>query len=272
MTLRLLVALLLPALAACLPDSGLENTTEVAWSAERAGAFLGSPSIVQCSSFVVASHDTFGNSQGVAHIWRSSDSGSTWAQIGVVKPMYWATLFTLGSQLYLMGTTSDSVASTSEVVIAQSKDCGITWNISVLTSWQHSISTGPTPALIHAGRVWRALERNDGGWASGYAAWVMSAPVTADLMLPASWSWSGFLDFASVAALVPASWSSPLVSSSFGWLEGNAVEPVDGSDSGVHIVLRVNSLPVANKAALLYVANATSTPAFVDWIDLPGGM
>eukprot|EP01006_Ploeotia_vitrea_P055933 TRINITY_DN68050_c2_g1_i1.p2 TRINITY_DN68050_c2_g1~~TRINITY_DN68050_c2_g1_i1.p2 ORF type:complete len:194 (-),score=78.74 TRINITY_DN68050_c2_g1_i1:217-798(-) len=37
------------------------------------------------------------------------------------------------------------------------------------------------------------------------------------------------------------------------------------------MMLRVNSFPTANKAALLSVANATTPPKFVDWVDLPGG-
>ena len=59
--------------------------------------------------------------------------------------------------------------------------------------------------------------------------------------------------------------------SGYGWLEGNAVQPVDAADGGVHILLRVNSLPSANKAALLHVANATAVPTFVEWVEFPGG-
>lgn len=260
------------------PDSGL-NASQIFYSAEVSGEYVGSPSIATCGtdgSVLVASHDLFGASQGSAFSYLSKDGGSSWTAGGVSSPMYWATLFVGDDKaLYLMGTTSDCSHAKCEAGIARSADCGATWSATVeLTAWQHGISTGPTPVLQHAGRWWRAYERNDGAWAAGYGSFVLSAPVGSDLMSPASWNASGILDFSSVLPLVPASWSSPLVASSFGWLEGNAVEPVGGeSDSGINIVLRVNSIPAANKAALLYLANATGTPSFVGWIDpFPGGM
>jgi hypothetical protein len=40
----------------------------------------------------------------------------------------------------------------------------------------------------------------------------------------------------------------------------------------VCIMLRVNSLPVANKAALLVVKNSTSKPTFAGFVEFPGGM
>jgi hypothetical protein len=101
----------------------------------------------------------------------------------------------------------------------------------------------------------------------------LSAAVDAfDLLDKNSWIFSSTLDFSSIANLVPSNWSSPLVQSNFGWLEGNAVENENSNDNGIMIMLRVNSLPIANKAALLKVQNETSIPIFIDFIEFPGGM
>ena len=267
------------ALVHSMPDSSLVNTTEIVWSREQSGLFLGSPTIIRCSNgSLLAGHDQFGAASGVAFTSRSDDNGVNWYSVGSASPMYWATLFIRSAEptvVYLMGVSSDSSRVTSEVSIARSTDCGGHWNTSVLTTWQHDISTGPTTVVERAGRLWRAYERNDGAWASGYAAFMASADASAavNIMDPSAWTMSDVLDFSTVASRVPSNWSSPLVVSGFGWLEGNAVPPVNASDTGMHIVLRVNSLPVSNKAALLHVTNATSAPTFVAWIDpFPGGM
>ena len=58
---------------------------------------------------------------------------------------------------------------------------------------------------------------------------------------------------------IPANWSVPGVVSNYGWLEGNAVA---GPGGVVYDVLRVNSVPTANKAALVRVNSPTSPPVF----------
>jgi hypothetical protein len=95
-----------------LPDSALPNTTEVAWSPERSGLYLGSPSITACGGALLASHDFFGGAQGTAYIHASRDGGDSWTRVGSVAPMYWATLFVgADGALYALGTSSDTYAS-----------------------------------------------------------------------------------------------------------------------------------------------------------------
>jgi hypothetical protein len=97
--------------------------------------------------------------------------------------------------------------------------------------------------LLHAGRLWRAFEQNSGSGWGNYSTLVASAPADSpDLLAPGVWVFSGRLPWTSVAPLVPASWGSPAVRPSYGWLEGNAVAPPAANDTGVSIVLRVNSL------------------------------
>ena len=132
--------------------------------------------------------------------------------------------------------------------------------------------------LIHGGRIWRAFEHNIRNvWAAGFSSVVISAPLNAtDLTDPKAWTLSGEIAFDAVAGLVPPSWNPlpALVTPNYGWLEGGAVEPVGGEgDGGINVLLRVNSHPSANKAALLYLSGPGATPQFVQWIDpFPGGM
>jgi hypothetical protein len=258
---------------------------------EKAAVYLGSPSLVRLpSGALLASHDVFGSGtargQRTAFVRTSHDDGQTWAGAGVggapvaVDGMYWATLFTRAADapgtVYLMGVSNDgNAAAPAQAAIARSTDGGATWAPSPaaqLTTGTVSFSTGPTPVALAAGRLWRALERNAApGWASGYAACVISARADApDLLDARAWTLSGELLFARVAPLVPAAWRAPGVESAFGWLEGGAV---DDGRGGVAVLLRVNSAPAANKAALLSLAAPDAAPAFEGWVDpFPGGM
>lgn len=262
-------------------DSSL-NVTQIAYSLPESNhVYLGSPSIVRLASgSLVASHDFFGNTTAThtAVAYRSTDGGSTWVQAGAAQPMYWATLFTRpgDASVYLLGVSGDGSAGVAQIVISASADEGVTWSPSVaLTNSNVSYSTGPTPVMNYGGRLWRAHEHNTGaGWGRGYASVVISVPATAaSLLEPSAWSLSGELPFASVAGSVPASWTVSGVQPSFGWLEGGVVPPVNASSAGVNVVLRVNSQPAANKAALLTLASPTGALEFTAWIDpFPGGM
>jgi len=274
------LALLLGA-SLSLSQGQVQPPTQVYYSPESSLSFVGSPSIVRCGSDgpLLASHDCFGACgprSATAFVFSSLDNGTTWAPVGNSSGMYWATLFQREGDagVYLMGSSSDGYTTHATAALARSSDCGVTWTPSVsLLSWQHQISTGPTPVLALGGRLWRAFERNDGAWATGFGSFMLSAPQDAvSLLDPAVWTFSSTLDFASVAGQVPPSWGNPAVAPAFGWLEGGAVELPEGMPGAVGIILRVNSAPAANKAALLTLANASALPIFAGWIDFPGGM
>ena len=256
---------------------------------ESSGRFLGSPSLLRLpSGTLLASHDEFGpgvaRGQRTAFVRASRDGGQTWADAGVgatVADMYWATLFARAgdASVYLIGVSNDGnvAGEPAQATISRSLDEGATWTspATKLTASNMSFSTGPTPVLLAFGRLWRALEHNVGaGWASGYSTCVISAAADApNLLDPAAWTLSGELPFqGAVAARVPAAWKRPDVISSFGWLEGGAVDPGDGGATGSRVLLRVNSLPAANKAALVSLASPGATPVFEDFIEFPGGM
>jgi hypothetical protein len=291
--LGLLLAARAAAWASNFADTTL-NVSQIASSLpETAAVYLGSPSLVRLpSGALLASHDVFGagtaRGQRTAFVRVSHDGGQSWAGAApggaqaVVEGMYWATLFTRAADapgtVYLLGVSNEgNGAAPAQVAIARSGDGGATWLPSPaaqLTAGATSFSTGPTPVVLAGGRLWRALERNTApGWASGYAACVVSARADApDLLDARAWTLSGELPFSSVLPLVPAAWGAPGVRSTWGWLEGGAVDD-GGGGGGVAVLLRVNSAPAANKAALLRLAAPNATPVFETWVDpFPGGM
>jgi hypothetical protein len=292
--------LLLPRLSAAawtpnFVDSTLNVSQIAVLQPESRGRFLGSPSLLRLpgagGGALLASHDEFGPGttwgQRTAFVRASRDGGQTWADAGAgaaagVLGMYWATLFSRPGDdaVYLLGVSNDGdvAGEPAQAAISRSTDGGATWTspAAKLTGSNASFSTGPTPVLLAFGRLWRALEHNTRpGWASGYSVCVISAAADApDLLDASAWTLSGELPFeGAVAAQVPAAWRRPDVASTFGWLEGGAVDPGDGGASGIRVVLRVNSLPAANKAALVSLAAPGATPVFEQFIDpFPGGL
>ena len=291
---RLLLALLPLSRAAWTPsftDTTLNVSQIAVLQPESLGRYLGSPSILRVGGALLASHDLFGPGtawgQQTAFVRASRDDGQTWNDAAggagvAVEGMYWATLFARpgDAAVYLLGVSNDGNVAhePAQAAISRSLDGGATWTSPAvrLTASNASFSTGPTPVLLAGGRLWRALEHNTApGWASGYSVCVLSAAAdAADLLDPGAWTLSGELPFAgAVAARVPAGWRRPEVASTFGWLEGGAVDPGDGGASGIRVLLRVNSLPAANKAALVSLAAPGATPVFEQFIDpFPGGM
>ena len=273
-----------------LPDSSL-NVTEIVFQREAARVYLGSPSIVRVpgSAAVLCSHDFFGPGAvapdfppSLAVLRSAPAAGGDFAPAGRALGLYWATLFTRPSDaaVYLMGVSNDGASAGA--AIARSADGGATWSPSPAAVLAAGVggaafSTGPTPVLLHAGRLWRAYERNRGAWATGYAAVVLSAPADApDLTAPAAWTVSEELPFSAVLPAVPPAWAHvaggyEVAAPVYGWLEGNAVEPEDGADAGIYVMLRVNAGPTANQAALLHLAAPAAAPAFRGWVALPGG-
>jgi hypothetical protein len=267
------------------------NVSQIAVSQpETRGIYLGSPSLLRLpSGALLASHDLFGPGtawgQRTAFVRSSSDGGQSWsdAASGAVSNMYWATLFRReadpSTTVFLFGVSNDGnvAGQPAQAAISRSVDGGATWSspATLLTNSTKSFSTGPTPIVSVGGRLWRALEHNVGaGWGAGYSVVVMSCAADApDLLDPAAWVLSGELPFAGeVASRVPPSWARTGVTPSYGWLEGNAVDPGDSGATGIRVMLRVNSLPAANKAALVSLAAPTATPQFMSFVDFPGGM
>ncbi len=166
------------------------------------GIYLGSPAIaVLPNGDYIAKCDEFGpkssqNSMAISRFYRSSDTGQTWEHISTVKGLFWASLFVHRNSVYAMGTDK----AYGSVIIRKSTDGGKTWSkpndkTSGLLLDDAKYHTAPVPVVEHNGRIWRAMEdaQGPGGWGSHFRAFMMSAPIDADLLRADSWTCSNRL-------------------------------------------------------------------------------
>lgn len=251
------------------PDVSHIPGTVISHIPKSAKKYVGSPGIAILGNGVyLAKHDEFGPSStewksAGSHLYRSDDSGKTWRRIHSFDGLFWASIFTLGDAVYLMGTDKHH----GNTVIFRSRDEGKTWskptdetNGLLLKGEYH---TAPVPVVIHKGRVWRAMEDAGGGdkWGQRYRAMMMSAPVDADLLRADSWTSSNYI------ARDPE-WLNGKFNA---WLEGNAV--VTPEDKIVNI-LRVDYNPEGGLAAVARCSDDGRVLEFdpeKDFIEFPGG-
>ncbi|MBN1672274.1 MAG: exo-alpha-sialidase [Kiritimatiellae bacterium] len=249
--------------------AGAPPGTPIAHSPPASGRFIGSPSLARLTaSRYVASHDWFesgAQAEGVTAVYASNDAGQTWRHAADVNGQFWSTLFTHAGALYLMGTSGPNGA----VAIRRSTDGGRTWTAPRDRATGLLLSTGryhtaPVPVVVHAGRVWRAMEdiAGHGTWPATFRAFVMSARAGSNLLDAENWVCSNRLAF-------DPAW---LPGEQPGWLEGNVVvTPQDGLDN----ILRVNTVPAFGRAAAATVSTSGKQLSFqpeTGFIPFPGGM
>jgi hypothetical protein len=204
----LLLALSNYSSASLLLDSTL-GLTEVLWHSEPSHIYVGSPSILRLSNGdLLATADRFGSGfQGLRNVsvHLSTNNGTDWRFLSWCLDQYWSNLFSLdgSDDVYLLGTSSDGP---SPIKISKSTDGGRTWVGSIIFGESHgnqSYETGPTPALISQGRVFRAMERMRPpyNWGTDYEAVVVHASVDDDLLDPKSWTISASMPFDKVCVL-----------------------------------------------------------------------
>lgn len=230
--------------------------------------YVGSPSIaILPDGSYVASHDFFGPASSewtaaITDIFASDDRGATWKKISRIEGAFWSNLFVRGGMLHLLGPTRHH----GPLVIRRSTDGGRTWTTPADAKTgllaEGEFHTAPMPVLVHAGRIWRAVEDASGGkeWGKRYMAMMLSAPLDADLLDRASWT------FSNAIPRDPA-WLDGRFT---GWLEGNAVATADGR---VLDILRVEAGAI-EKAAVVSVGADGRTASFdpaTGFVDLPGG-
>ncbi len=237
------------------------------------GIYLGSPSIVRTpNGDLLVSMDMFGpgapRSEGTkqyntALIFRSCDDGDTWRYVTCVQNTFWASLFVHRGKVYYLGC-SEAYGS---IVIRRSDDNGTTWTEpddehSGLLFKAGPGNTGPNfhcapmPVVEHEGRLYRAFENcTPREWPSGFRSLVISAEADIDLLKSSSWIMSNQVvyDQESDPAQFTVGANHLPGGNSAGWLEGNVVPAPDGQ---LHNILRVNSLPVVDRAAVLLIENS----------------
>jgi hypothetical protein len=266
-----LLAVMPCGLLAAEPTSNFSQVpgTVIAHYPKSTQKYVGSPGIaIVGDGIYLAKHDEFGDGSteyqsAISHLYRSDDAGKSWRQIHTFDGLFWASIFTHGDAVYVLGTNKHH----GDVVIFRSRDKGATWttptdatNGLLLEGEYH---TAPVPVVVHNGRIWRAIEDAGGGdkWGQRYRAMIMSAPVEADLLNAASWTCSNFI------ARDPA-WLGGKFNA---WLEGNAVVAPDGN---IVNILRVDYNPEGNIAAIVRCSDDGREVAFnpdKDFIAFPGG-
>lgn len=227
--------------------------------------YVGSPSIVILpDGTYIASHDYFGKKLPDTFVYRSSDRGSSWTRIARLKSLTWATLFSRGKELYLIGISPKSAMGYGDFVVRKSADNGHTWT-EPLDEKSGLIRRGfyhcaPVPVVRHRGRYWRALENMGQEWGWGpFSALMTSIPCKANLLDAGQWLLSDELQY-------NAAWKAGATA----WLEGNAVVTKKGE---VKDLLRVAYGP-DDVAAMISVSPDGKQLAFqprTDFIHFPGG-
>jgi hypothetical protein len=236
------------------------------YSPSESGIYLGCPGIaVLPDGRYVASHSFFGPGSKKKRIavFGSKDRGKTWQKLTDLNGQWWSNLFTRNGSLYIMGVNKKY----GDVVIRRSDDGSKTWTApkdknSGLLLAGGRYHTAPVPIVVNKGRIWRGMEHLKPGadWGN-FHAFVMSAPIEADLLKAESWTSSNRLIF-------KKEWASE--EKRPGWLEGNIVVT---PDNRLVNILRLNFLE-GGKAAVIRISDDGKNIFFdpdKDIIDFPGG-
>ena len=226
------------------------------------GQYIGSPSMARLpDGALVASHDLFGpGTSDFSRVFRSEDDGETWRHVADVRPAFWGKLFVHRGALYLLACQLEY----GGLLLHRSTDGGVTWEGPVVIA-PGRYHKAPVPIIEHQGKLWTCVELQTGGWPEGFRSVACSIPVEADPMEPSSWTISEPLPYD--AAWLPEGWE--VVRKNQGYLEGNAVVAPDGR---LLNILRYNTVPYANKAIVLEIAEDGRSLKFDRVIDFPGGM
>lgn len=262
-------------LAAADPDFSQVPGVVIDHLPAASGHYVGSPGLaVLPNGDYLASHDHFGPQSGeyelaTTDVFRSPDRGLTWERISTVKGQFWSTLFVPPAALfpgaaYLLGTD----AHYGHAIVRRSTDGGRTWTdpVDELNGRlfpDDRYHCAPVPVTVHRNRLWRGMEdsRGPGGWGTHFDAFVMSAPVGANLLDAFQWTTSNRL----------AGNTNWLGGRFRGWLEGNALADPDGR---LVDLLRVDTAQWPEHAALIQVSNdgreASFDPA-TGFVTFPGG-
>jgi len=259
--------------------------SEVKYQDATTQAYLGSPSLVRLpNGDILATHDYFGrgcprnheDEEHLSSVYRAKDDGRTWDNLTHIAGAFWSSLFVHRDDVYLLGTS----AQYGSIVIRRSTDGGCSWThpkdeesgLLFPSGPYHdppNYHCAPMPVLEYEGRLYRAFEDNDPlNWPKGFKSCVVSAPVDADLLNAANWRISNKLVYDQETD--PPEFGDGKLSG--GWLEGNVVQDPDGQ---LWNILRVNSAPVLNKAAMVKITDEGQTQTFdpaTGFIDFPGGL
>lgn len=250
--------MLTSALLVCLANAAAPPGVVIDHQPAATKQYIGSPSIViLANGDYVSSHDFFGSgstqsTSAVTRIFRSRDKGRSWQRVAEFNDQFWSNLFLVRGKLYLMGTTYEY----GRIVIRRSTDGGSQWTSANFLTVGAGFHTAPVPVVESHARLWRAFEYHPAGPWGHFEAFVMSAPMGADILKAESWTMTQRVAF-------PGAGPAGAAPKADTWLEGNAVIAPDG---GVVDILRVNNV---EKVATLRVVGEKLE--FQGLADFPGG-
>ena len=182
--------------------------------------------------------------------------------------------------LYLLGVS----AKYGSIVIRRSLDNGKTWSEPLDEDSGLLFKGGddnippnyhcaPVPIVEYKGRLWRAFEDNVlGSWPDGFYALVISADIDKDLLKSSFWAMTNKLAYDFDRDPPEFGRLKDIDSTKPGWLEGNIVV---GKNGALYNFMRVNSVPIANKVAILEIFSDNIKLDYYhekEFIDFPGGM
>lgn len=216
-------------------------------------------------NYLAACSGAVGNGNGMS-MYLSTDKGDTWQRWGTFDSAVniienYTNIFTHNGDVYLMGVGPDRVG----LRISKSTDGGLTWTIPadeetglLLPGTYHTISV---PMVYADGRIWRACETYDNE-TTRKDAFLMSAPVDADLLKASSWTCTNTI------SLPSRTYEGKILSSTV--IEGNAVVLPDGK---VGNLLRDTSTETSAYAVLATASdiNTLSCPYPECMVKMPGG-
>ena len=159
------------------------------------GRYLCSPSLVRHpDGYLLASMDVYANMhpQNLTLIFRSDDDGESWHYVSELFPCFWGKMFIYEGALYMTGVSTEY----GDLLIGRSDDGGVTFTEPTVLlrggngkNGEAGVHKNPQPLVEHDGRLWLSWEW--GAWKRGYhAASVASAPLGADLLDAANWSFA----------------------------------------------------------------------------------
>ncbi|MFD1628486.1 sialidase family protein [Pseudopedobacter beijingensis] len=256
--------------------------SEVKYQDPATKIYLGSPSILRLNKKeILVTLDYFGANRpkdnlgrsNKTSVYKSVNEGKSWKHISDIDGMYWANLFEHKGKIYLLGTTS----ANGSIAIRRTDDGGKSWTSPINESTGLLFKEGingaapryhgaPTPVVKHKGRLYRAFENvedNTVRGMRGYRVLVVSIDENDDLLDASKWTMSNQLSFDAAA------WDPPKSFSTTGWLEGNMVE---GTDGRLWNILRVNSTPFYDRAAMVEIVDEGKKVVFTpdNFIKFPG--
>ncbi|OFX29598.1 MAG: hypothetical protein A2W90_23245 [Bacteroidetes bacterium GWF2_42_66] len=220
--------------------------------------------ILPNGKYIAGCRSKFDGKKATYRIFGSTDKGETWQKITDLDEVGFCSLFTHNGELYVMGTKGGF----NHAIIRKSVDGGQTWTTptdhknGLLMGRSKSFHSASVPVVINNGRIWRAMEDNIPFGDRNFRAFLMSAPVNANLLDSSSWT-----------CTVPLPYQKDWLGEERtfkGWFEGNAVVKPDGSMANF---LRIEEQTYDGKAAMIHIAPDGVSASFdpkKDIIDFPG--